>query len=101
MTDDVQRKPLPGLGSERFIQLLEPSLTEKASRASRQHDDGGAVGVRAGNTEVVVPLDLPLGSIVDVCLEWHGLLDQVDGGGAPNNNVWVLVSGGNVLGKLY
>ncbi len=33
MPDDVQRKQLPGLGlgSERFIQLLEPSLTEETS----------------------------------------------------------------------
>ena len=69
--DDVQRKQLPGLGhgSEQFIQLLEPLLTEEASRASLQHEDGGAVGVRASNAEVVVPLDLHLGSVGDVCLE--------------------------------
>ena len=56
--------------------------------------------MRAGNAEVVIPLDLPFGSIGDVCLEWHGQFDQVDGGGAPNNNVWALVSGDNVLGEV-
>ena len=55
-------------------------------------------GVRAGNAEVIVPLDLPHCSIGDDCLEWHGQFDQVDGGGAPNSNVWALVSGGNVPG---
>ena len=54
------------------------------------------MSVRAGN----IPLDLPLGSIGDVCLEWHGQFDQVDGGSAPNNNVWALVSGDNVLGEV-
>ena len=58
------------------------------------------MGVRAGNTEIVVPLDLPLRSIGDVCLEWRGQFDQVDSAGAPNNNVWALVSGGNVLGEV-
>ena len=58
------------------------------------------MSVRAGNVEVVIPLDLPLGSIRDVCLEWHNQFDQVDGGGAPNNSVWALVSSGNVLGEV-
>ena len=67
VSDDVQLKRLPvfGLCSEQFIQLLEPLHTEEASRASLQRDYGGAVSVRAGNAEVVVPLDLPLGSIGD------------------------------------
>ena len=68
-------------------------------RASLQRDYGGAVGVRAGNMEIVL-LDLPLGSIGDVCLEWRSQFDQVDSAGAPNNNVWALVSGGNVLGEV-
>ena len=58
------------------------------------------MSVRAGNAEVIAPLDLPLGSIGDVCLEWHGQFDQVDGGGAPNNNVWAMVGGDNVLGEV-
>ena len=79
----------------------KPSIQrEEASRASLQRDYGGAVSVRAGNAEVVVPLDLPLGSIGDVCLKWHSQFDQVDGGGAPNNNVWKLVSGDNVLEEV-
>ena len=47
------------------------------------------MSVRAGNAEVVIPLNLTLGSIGDVCLEWHGQFDQVDGGGAPNTNVYI------------
>ena len=95
MSDDVQLKRLPvfGLCSKQFIQLLEPLHTEEASRASLQRDYGGAVSVRAGNMKVVVPLYLPLGSIGDVCLEWHSQFNQVDGGGTLNKNVWALVSG--------
>ena len=40
------------------------------------------------------------GIIWDDYVEWHSTFDPVDGGGAPNNNVKALVSGGNVLGKV-
>ena len=69
-------------------------------RASLQLAYGGAVSVRAGITEVDVLLDPPLYNIGDVSLKWQGQFDQVDDGGAPNNNVCALVSGGNVLGEV-
>ena len=58
------------------------------------------VGVRTGISEVLVPLDLPLGSNGDIGLERHSQLHQVDGGGTPDDNVWALVGGGNVLGEV-
>ena len=60
----------------------------------------GACGVRTGISEVLVPLDLPLGSNGDIGLERHSQLHQVDGGGTPDDNVWALVGGGNVLGEV-
>ena len=82
------------------IELLEPLHAKEASRADLQCDDVGVVGVRRGISEVLVPLDLPLGSNGDIGLERHSQLHQVDGGGTPDDNVWVLVGGGNVLGEV-
>ena len=85
---------------EQSVELLEPLHAKEASRADLQCDDVGVVGVRTGIAEVLVLLDLPLHSIGDVGLEWHSQLHQVDCGGAPDDNVWALVGGGNVLGEV-
>ena len=85
---------------EQSVELLKPLHAEEASRPDLQCDDVGVVGVRTGIFEVLVPLDLPLGSNGYIGLEWHSQLHQVDGGGAPDDNVWALVGGGNVLGEV-
>ena len=58
------------------------------------------MGARTGISEDLIPLDLPLGSILDVSLERHSQLHQVDSGGAPDDDVRALVGGGNVLGEV-
>ena len=55
---------------------------------------------RTGIHEDLIPLDLTLGIILDVGLERHSQLHQVDGGGAPDDNVRALVGGSNVLGEV-
>ena len=50
------------------------------------------VGVRTGISEVLVPLDLPLGSNGDIGLERHSQLHQVDGG-------WCSASGQGPSGR--
>ena len=82
------------------VELLEPLHAKEASRTDLQCDDVGVVGVGTGISEVLVPLDLPLGSNGDIGLERHSQLHQVDGGGTPDDNVWALVGGGNVLGEV-
>ena len=58
------------------------------------------MGARTGIPEDLLPLDLPLGSICNVGFKWHSQFYQVDGGGTPDNDVWALVGGGNVLGEV-
>ena len=60
----------------------------------------GEVGVGAGIPAGLVPLNLPRGSIGDVCLKGHSQLHQVDGPVVPKNYVWVLVNDGDVLGEV-
>ena len=81
------------------VELLEPLHAKEASRANLQCDVG-AVGVRTGISEVLVPLDLPLSSNGDIGLERHSQLHQVDGGGTPDDDVWALIGGGNVLREV-
>ena len=69
------------------VELLEPLHAKEASRADLQCDDVGEVGVRTGISEVLVPLDLPLGSNGDIGLERHSQLHRVGGGGTPDDNV--------------
>ena len=85
---------------EQSVELLKPLHAKEASRPDLQCDNVGVVGVRTGIPEVLVLLDLPLGSNGDIGLEWHSQLHQVDGGGTPDDNVWALVGGGNVLGEV-
>ena len=49
--------------------------------------------------EVPELTDLPLCSVSDVCVKWCRQLHQVDGRRAPDDNVWVYVRRGNVLGE--
>ena len=59
------------------------------------------MGARTGIPEDLIPLDLPLSSILDVGLERHSQLHQVDSGGASDDNVrrWSVVA--MSWGKLY
>lgn len=58
------------------------------------------MGRRAGTFELLVAINLPLGSMGDVSLEWNGQLEQVDGSGIPDGNVRLLVSGGHILREV-
>ena len=62
--------------------------------------DIGKVGARADMPEELVRLNLPRGSIDNVCLKGHSQLHQVDGPCVPENYVWALVSDGDVLGEV-
>ena len=83
-----KRLPVFGLGSKQSAELLEPLHAEEASRG---------VMMVVWWAEGLVLLDRPLSSVGDGGLERHSQLHQVDGGGAPDDNVRVLVTDGNVL----
>ena len=58
------------------------------------------MGRRAGTFELLVAIDLPLGGMGDVSLEWNGQLKQVDRCCIPDDKVWSLVSGGHILREV-
>ena len=102
LTNQIKFETLPvlGRGSKQTVELLEALHAQKTSRPNLQCNDVGEVGARAGTPEGLVPLNLPHGSIGDVCLKGHSQLYQVDGPVVPENYVWALVSDGDVLREV-
>ena len=60
------------------------------------------LGAETGIPEALLPLDLPLCSIGGVSLRLNGTVNSIRwmDAGAPDVNVWALVSGANVLGEV-
>ena len=58
------------------------------------------MGRRAGTFELLVAINLPLGGMGDVTIEWNGQPNQVDRCGIPDDNVWSLVSCGHILREV-